>query len=85
MVVCYFWYVTVTNLCHCNKFSLSNQQITFYSDSKSSLWTYFDEMLHEHNSEAPHSTPTVEAVVDSYLQEPVSTRKSDYWKQRQSQ
>ena len=31
MVVCYFWYVTVTNLCHSNKFSLSNQQITFYS------------------------------------------------------
>ena len=31
MVVCYFWLVTVTNLCHSNKFSLSNQQITFYS------------------------------------------------------
>ena len=31
MVFCYFWYVTVTNLCHSNKFSLSNQQITFYS------------------------------------------------------
>ena len=31
MVVCYFWLITVTNLCHSNKFSLSNQQITFYS------------------------------------------------------
>ena len=31
MVVCYIWLVTVTNLCHSNKFSLSNQQITFYS------------------------------------------------------
>ena len=27
----YFWLVTVTNLCHSDKFSLSNQQITFYS------------------------------------------------------
>ena len=56
------------------------------SKSKSMLWTYFDEIVKEHSSEGPSSTPTVEAVVDAYLHEPVSARKSsplDYWKQKQ--
>ena len=51
------------------------------------LWAYFDEIVKEHSSERPDSTPTVEAVVDAYLHEPVSARKSsplDYWKQKQS-
>ena len=57
------------------------------STSKSMLWTYFDEIVKEHNSDGPASTPTVEAVVDAYLHEPVCSRKSsplDYWKQKQS-
>ena len=56
-------------------------------NTKSILWTYFDEIVKEHSSEGPGSTPTVEAVVDAYLHEPVSARKSsplDYWKQKQS-
>ena len=55
--------------------------------STSLLWTYFDALVKEHNSDGPASTPAVEAVVDAYLHEPVCVRKCsplDYWKQKQS-
>lgn len=58
------------------------------SKSKSILWTHFDEIVKEHSSEGPGSTPTVEAIVDAYPHEPVSARKCcpfNYWKQKQSQ
>ena len=49
MVVCYFWYVTVTNLCHSNKFSLSNQQITFYSVAiELAVFKLFNLVVHIH-------------------------------------
>ena len=51
------------------------------------LWNYFDEIVKEPSSEGSGSTPTVEAVVDAYLHEPVSARKGsplDYQKQKQS-
>ena len=57
------------------------------STSRSMLWTFFNEIVKEHNSVGPGSTPTVEAVVDACLHEPVSERKSnplDYWKLKQS-
>lgn len=43
---------------------------------KSMLWTYFDEIVKEHNSDGPASASAVEAVVDAYLHESVCVRKS---------
>ncbi len=56
--------------------------------SSSMLWNYFDELVKEHNSDGPGSSPTVEGVIDTYLREATTPRKGiplDYWKQKQSQ
>ena len=37
------------------------------STSKPMLWTFFDEIVKEHNSEGPGSTPTVEVVVPTCM------------------